>query len=70
MKFVTQLKHAGAQKWELLMSDVLPAKQWMIRISIHQNAEAAHLDQPFKSHCRHQDIPNLQLLKLTFPSRK
>lgn len=72
VKFVTQCQYAGAQKCELLMSSELPAKQWMIRVSIHQNdiSEAAHRDQPFKSHYPHQDISILQFLKPTFPSSK
>lgn len=31
MRFVMQFKQAGAQKWKLLISSQLPAKQWMIR---------------------------------------
>lgn len=69
MKFVTQLKHTGAQKHELPVFSELPAQPWMIRISIHQNdiSEAAHLDQPFELHCPQQDISILQLLNQTFP---
>lgn len=71
-KLMTQLKHAGAQKCELVMSGELPAKQWMMRVSIHQNdiSEGAHLDQLFQSHCPRQDISILQFLNPTFPSHK
>lgn len=65
VRSVTQLKHTGAQKCELLVSSELPARNRLLRIN--DISEAAHLDEPFKSHCPHQDTSVLQFLNPTFP---
>lgn len=45
VRSVTQLRHAGARKWELLVSGELPAKHQLIRRN--DISEAAHLDNLF-----------------------